>query len=116
MADYVQRIVRTLDSMDPTIPPSYDGTTSLPGRSGGLPSYSRRSSGVPARRVLTEHQYHLASRGSKPPWATLKVLSRSPTPTQLPTFLEGDKITGTFVFNLEQAESITCVRAVVSSL
>ncbi|KAJ6532063.1 hypothetical protein B0H19DRAFT_466554 [Mycena capillaripes] len=108
MADFVQRIVRTLDSMDPTIPPSYDGA----GRSGGLPSYSRRSSGVPQRRVLTEHQYHLASKGSKPPWATLKVLSRSPTPAQLPTFLEGDKITGTFTFNLEQAENITCVKAV----
>ncbi|KAJ6507886.1 hypothetical protein C8R47DRAFT_60617 [Mycena vitilis] len=104
MGDFVQRVVRTLDSMDPTIPPSYDR---------GLPSYanSRRSSGL-QHRVLTEHRFHLASRGSKPPWATLKVLSRSPTPAQLPTFLEGDKITGTFAFNLEHAESISCVRAV----
>ncbi|KAJ7928766.1 hypothetical protein B0H13DRAFT_2652719 [Mycena leptocephala] len=95
MADYVQRIVRTLDSMDPTIP--------------------RRTTALQVFQVVPgvfQVTYHLASRGSKPPWATLKVLSRSPTPTQLPTFLEGDKITGTFVFNLEQAESITCVRAV----
>ncbi|KAF8206139.1 hypothetical protein K438DRAFT_1668921 [Mycena galopus ATCC 62051] len=96
--------------MDPTIPPSYDGPPT-PTHS-GLPGYSRRSS---ARRVLTEHQVHLTTRGSKPPWATLKVLSRSPTPAQLPTFLEGDKITGTFTLNLEQAESITSVRAVVSA-
>ncbi|KAJ7364355.1 hypothetical protein DFH08DRAFT_682183 [Mycena albidolilacea] len=97
--------------MDPTIPPSYDGATT-PNRSPGLPSYSRRSSGVPPRRAWTEHEFHLASRGSKPPWATLKVLSRSPSPSQLPTFLEGDKITGTFIFNLEKGENITCVRAV----
>ncbi|KAJ7745724.1 hypothetical protein B0H16DRAFT_971533 [Mycena metata] len=109
MADYVQRIVRTLDSMDPTIPPSYDGTThSAPG---GLPSYTRSASGTPQRRVPTEHQYHLASR-SKPPWATLTVFSRAPTPGNLLTFLEGDKITGTFTFNLGQAESITSVSAV----
>ncbi|KAJ7261727.1 hypothetical protein B0H12DRAFT_1013149 [Mycena haematopus] len=93
--------------MDPTIPPSYDGPSTL--RSAGLPSYSRRSS---ERRVLTEHKFHLTSRGSKPPWATLKVFSRSPTPAQPPTFLEGDKISGTFTFDLEQAENITCVRAV----
>ncbi|KAJ7018802.1 hypothetical protein C8F04DRAFT_1277119 [Mycena alexandri] len=106
MADYVQRIVRTLDSMDPTIPPSYDGT-----HSGGLPSYTRGASGTPQRRVPTEHEYHLASR-SKPPWATLKVFSRAPTPGNPPTFLEGDKITGSFTFNLDQAESITSVSAV----
>ncbi|KAJ7126755.1 hypothetical protein C8R44DRAFT_616735 [Mycena epipterygia] len=89
--------------MDPTIPPSYDA---------GLPLYSRRPSPVPPRRVLTEHQYHLTSRGSKPPWATLKVLSRSPTPNHLPTYLEGDSITGAFTLNLERAETITELRAV----
>ncbi|KAJ7158493.1 hypothetical protein C8R46DRAFT_1109353 [Mycena filopes] len=106
MADYVQRIVRTLDSMDPTIPPSYDTA-----RAGELPSYTRGASAI-SQRVPTEHQYHLASRGSKPPWATLKVFSRAPTPGNLPTFLEGDKISGTFAFNLDQAESITGVSAV----
>ncbi|KAJ7455217.1 hypothetical protein B0H11DRAFT_247815 [Mycena galericulata] len=111
MDDYVQRIARTLDSMDPTTPPLYEapgGSAS----SAGLPVYSRSASVVPPRRVLTEHQYHLTSRGSKPPWATLKVLSRSPTASHLPTIFQGDKITGTFTFNLERAESITCVRAV----
>ncbi|KAJ7707458.1 hypothetical protein B0H17DRAFT_1032749 [Mycena rosella] len=100
MDDYVQRIVRTLDSMDPTIPPSYSPV---------LPVYSQRPS-VP-RRVITEHQYHLTS-GSKPPWATLKVLSRSPTPSHLPVFLEGDKITGSFTFDLERSDNIVSVSAV----
>ncbi|KAJ6520898.1 hypothetical protein DFH09DRAFT_1287349 [Mycena vulgaris] len=100
MADYVQRIVRTLDSMDPNIPPSYDN---------GLPVYSRR---VVPRRIMTEHQYHLSSRGSKPPWATLKVLSRAPTPSHIPTFLEGDKITGSLTLDLERTDNITCVSAV----
>ncbi|KAJ7814616.1 hypothetical protein B0H14DRAFT_2849960 [Mycena olivaceomarginata] len=68
MDDYVQRIRTTLYSMDPTIPPSYDGAT-IPNRSPGLPSYSRRSSGVPPRRAWTEHT------DLKPPWATLRVLS-----------------------------------------
>ncbi|KAJ7476128.1 hypothetical protein FB451DRAFT_1245886 [Mycena latifolia] len=102
MADYVQRIVRTLDSMDPTIPPSYDG---------GLPGYRERASLVP-RRVMTEHQYHLTSRASKPPWATLKVISRSPTAAHIPIFLEGDKITGSFTVDLERSDSIICVSAV----
>ncbi|KAJ6512953.1 hypothetical protein C8R45DRAFT_812620 [Mycena sanguinolenta] len=93
--------------MDPTIPPSYDGPSNP--HSAGLPGYSRRAS---ERRVLTEHKFHLTSRGSKPPWATLKVFSRSPTPAQPPTFLEGDKISGSFIFDLDQAESITSVRAV----
>ncbi|KAJ7170925.1 hypothetical protein C8R43DRAFT_875644 [Mycena crocata] len=96
--------------MDPTIPPSYNGPPSP--RSPELPVYSRRASIVPPRRVLAEHQYHLSSGASKPPWATLKLLSRSPTASHLPTFLEGDKITGTFILNLDQPESITCVRAV----
>ncbi|KAF7374625.1 hypothetical protein MSAN_00347300 [Mycena sanguinolenta] len=107
MDDYVQRIAQTLNSMDPTIPPSYDGPSTP--RSAGLPGYSRRAS---ERRVWTEHKFHLTSRGSKTPWATLKVFSRSPTPAQPPTFLEGDKISGSFIFNLDQAESITSVRAV----
>ncbi|KAJ7762030.1 hypothetical protein DFH07DRAFT_417656 [Mycena maculata] len=107
-AHRIQRIAQTLDSMDPTIPPSYNS----PARSGELPVYTQRASGVQPRRVLTEHHYHLTSRGSKPPWATLTVFSRSPTPSQLPTFLEGDKITGTFTVDLESAENITCVRAV----
>ncbi|KAJ6624071.1 hypothetical protein B0H10DRAFT_1785488 [Mycena sp. CBHHK59/15] len=93
--------------MDPTIPPSYDGASAPP----GLPPYSRRASVAPARRVSTEHQYHLTtSKGSR--WATLKVSSRSPTPTHIPTFLEGDKISGSFTLNLDSGESITCVRAV----
>lgn len=111
MDDYVQRITRTLDTMDPTIPPSYGG----PSRAAALPVYSRRASSVSAsqRPVLTEHRYHLSSRRSKPPWATLKVFSRSPTPAQLPTFFEGDKITGSLALNLEQTETITCVSVVV---
>ncbi|KAJ7077161.1 hypothetical protein B0H15DRAFT_862621 [Mycena belliarum] len=102
MADYVQRIVRTLDSMDPTTPPSYHG---------GLPGYSQRSSLVP-RRIMTEHQYHLTSAGSKPPWATLKVISRASTPSDVPIFLEGDKITGSFTVDLGGSDHITCVSAV----
>ncbi|KAJ7227395.1 hypothetical protein GGX14DRAFT_348124 [Mycena pura] len=96
--------------MDPTIPPSYGG----PSRAAALPVYSRRASSVAAsqRLVLTEHQYHLSSRRSKPPWATLKVFSRSPTPAQLPTFFEGDRITGSLALNLEQTETITCVSVV----
>ncbi|KAK7033381.1 hypothetical protein R3P38DRAFT_2922374 [Favolaschia claudopus] len=105
MADYVHRIAQALDSMDPTISTPFDGPP---------PSYaaSRRSSGVPPHRVFTEHQFHLSSRGSNSPWATLNVLSRSPNSTQLPTFLEGDKITGSFILDLDQPESIACVRAV----
>ncbi|KAJ7067171.1 hypothetical protein C8F01DRAFT_1247565 [Mycena amicta] len=105
MDDYVQRIVRTLDSMDPTIPPSYDSTA--PRRP---PGYSL----APAqRRLMTEHQFTLTSRGNRP-WATLKLLSRSPNPAQLPTILQGDRLLGTLVLDLEHSDSITAVSVVAN--
>ncbi|KAJ7285202.1 hypothetical protein C8J57DRAFT_1290710 [Mycena rebaudengoi] len=108
MADFVERIAQTLNSMDPTVTtPSYGS-----GNTGGLPAYSRRESINPPApaQLATEHQYHLSSRGSKPmTWATLKVLSRSPTPGHIPTFLQGDKIGGFFSVNLGRKDSIVSI-------
>jgi hypothetical protein len=113
MADFVERIAQTLNSMDPTVTtPSYGS-----GNTGGLPAYSRRESINPPApaQLATEHQYHLSSRGSKPmTWATLKVLSRSPTPGHIPTFLQGDKIGGFFSVNLGRKDSIVSIHVTVS--
>ncbi|KAF7328006.1 hypothetical protein MKEN_00381300 [Mycena kentingensis (nom. inval.)] len=95
--DYVQRIVR---SLDPSVPPSYDSSAPA-----GPPGYT-------SRRAMTEHQYTLASRGNKPPWATLKLLSRSPNPSQLPTILEGDRLVGAVVLNLDKSDGIVGVSVV----
>ncbi|KAF7312540.1 hypothetical protein MIND_00267900 [Mycena indigotica] len=100
MADFVQRVMQTLDSMDPTIPPSYD-STAPPRPPGYSPSPSQR-------RLMTEHHFTLASRGASP-WATLKLLSRSPNPHQLPTILEGDRLVGVLALDLAQSDSIVAV-------
>ncbi|KAJ7649992.1 hypothetical protein FB45DRAFT_6712 [Roridomyces roridus] len=96
MDNYVQRIARTLDSMDPSAPP--------PRRSRDLPVYNQ------PRQITNEHKFHLTSMGSKSPWATLKVLSRSSG--SVPTFLQGDKITGSLTLDLERPDNITSIRAV----
>nr|GAT51378.1 predicted protein [Mycena chlorophos] len=57
---------------------------------------------------MTEHTYTLSSLTS-PPWATLKVFSRSPNASQLPAILEGDRLVGTVVLDLAQPDSIVAV-------
>ncbi|CAK5269637.1 unnamed protein product [Mycena citricolor] len=91
MDGFVERVALTLNAMDPTTPPSYNE---------GMPR--------------TEHYFHLPPRSVKPPWATLKLISRSQSATQLPIFLEGDRIGGRLTFNLTQPESIVAINAYVS--
>lgn len=81
-----------------------------------LPAYARRATHPPTavpEVQRTEHHYDL-STGSGKPWATLTVLSRSPSPQQLPTFLEGDKIEGSVKLNLESGDHISSISMSVS--
>ncbi|KAJ7726539.1 hypothetical protein B0H16DRAFT_1592562 [Mycena metata] len=82
-------------------PPVYRSTTSLP-------SYSPRDSsqGLGGSRGSTEHKFTLKDKKNKTR-ATLKVFSSAPTPAALPTFLEGDKITGSLELNLPRGEKIS---------
>lgn len=84
-----------------------------------LPAYTRRPSPPPFSRELTEHVVELSSSISsvraKKPWATLRVYSKAPAGT-LPTFVEGEQITGSVTLDPSSANSrhISCVKVVVS--
>lgn len=43
------------------------------------------------------------------PWLTLKVVSKAPAPTYIPSFHEGDAIGGSVTINLRKEESIKAI-------
>jgi hypothetical protein len=84
-----------------------------------LPAYSRRPHSSHASRShrsrpLTEHEFYLSNSKKSPPWVTLKVLSCAGNSKIPPTFVEGDKITGEVLFDLEGGDHITAVDISVS--
>ncbi|KAK7032317.1 hypothetical protein VNI00_013276 [Paramarasmius palmivorus] len=68
-----------------------------------LPAYTR----LPPRPPpfpLTEHTFHIPGKNAHSrPWATLKLLSGARDPKSLPTYLEGDQITGSLDMNLDES-------------
>lgn len=114
--------------MNPAAPPGYaiepqshnTGGSSASGDS-QLPAYSgRQPPALAAPRVTqeqrppTEHVYELTNtRGA---WATLKVYSSARKAKQMPTFLEGDPIFGTFALQLDRDDHILAIKFEVSSV
>ncbi|EEB93308.1 hypothetical protein MPER_08057 [Moniliophthora perniciosa FA553] len=80
-----------------------------------LPAYTRLPSQPPPFQ-LTEHVFHLPSKSSNTKtWATLKLLSGARDPKSLPTFVEGDRITGSLDINLDESgdSHIQCVKVLI---
>lgn len=95
------------------------GNSSLPQSVTSLPAYTRRLS-PPSRahRQLTEHVVELSSDNTNKrakPWATLRVYSKAPAGS-LPTFVEGETITGSVTLNSDMSNSrhVSCVKVIVS--
>ncbi|KAJ4494744.1 hypothetical protein C8J55DRAFT_497540 [Lentinula edodes] len=94
------------------------GNSSLPQSVTSLPAYTRRLS-PPSRdhRQLTEHVVELSSDNTNKrakPWATLRVYSKAPVGS-LPTFVEGETITGSVTLNSDMSNSrhVSCVKVIV---
>ncbi|KAG7089397.1 hypothetical protein E1B28_011085 [Marasmius oreades] len=91
-------------------------TASISGSVTSLPAYTRRES--PPPRFPTQHVFQLShnlsdKRNSKP-WITLYLISNSRDPKSLPTYVEGDKITGSVELDLEEAgDNIQSVKVIV---
>jgi hypothetical protein len=101
--------------MDQPSPPVYQDTSAPVTHSESeLPAYTRRPTPPPqtTRRELTEHVFELKNLKDRA-WGTLKILSSAPSAKQVPTFLEGDDIAGSFTFNLEHSDHIREVRLMV---
>ncbi|KAJ6558644.1 hypothetical protein B0H10DRAFT_1846698 [Mycena sp. CBHHK59/15] len=98
-----------------SLPPGYDpGVFSVSQLASSLPPYSPRSrpSTASGFRGSTEHFFHLKDKKKKT-WATLKLFSSAPAPNALPTFLEGDKITGLLTLDIPSGEKISGVAILV---
>ncbi|KAJ7158492.1 hypothetical protein C8R46DRAFT_1002107 [Mycena filopes] len=94
-------------------PPVY-GSTFTSQSYASLPAYSLRDrpSTAGAVRELTEHTFEIKDKKKKA-WATLKLKSNAKSPASLPTFLEGDKITGSVTLDLSSSEKILGVRVLI---
>ncbi|KAJ7366255.1 hypothetical protein DFH08DRAFT_728184 [Mycena albidolilacea] len=97
-------------------PPVYErGTFSV---SASLPAYSPRPADAMATRAFsgsrgsTEHIFALKDKKNKT-WATLTLASSAPAPSSLPTYLEGDKITGSLSLNIPANQKIAEVSIIV---
>jgi hypothetical protein len=98
-----------------SFPPVYGGTFSVSQSVTSLPAYTARDrpSTAGAVRELTEHEFDIKDKKKKP-WATLKLRSNARSSASLPTFLEGDKITGSVTLDLSSSEKILGVSLLVS--
>lgn len=98
-------------------PPVYGGTFSVSQSVTSLPPYTAyaRPSTAGAVRELTEHVFEIKDKKKKP-WATLKLSSSARSSSSLPTFLEGDKITGSVTLDLSSCEKILGVSILVSAV
>ncbi|KAJ7707460.1 hypothetical protein B0H17DRAFT_1032757 [Mycena rosella] len=96
-----------------SFPPMYGGTFSSQSVA-SLPAYTahERPSTAGAARELTEHVFELKDK-KKRAWATLKLSSSARASTSLPTFLEGDKITGSVTLDLTNSEKILGVSIMI---
>ncbi|KAJ7126754.1 hypothetical protein C8R44DRAFT_617260 [Mycena epipterygia] len=95
-------------------PPVYGGTFSVSQSVTSLPPYTAyaRPSTTGAVRELTEHVFDIKDKKKKA-WATLKLSSSARSSSSLPTFLEGDKITGSVTLDLSNCEKILGVSILI---
>ncbi|CAK5269750.1 unnamed protein product [Mycena citricolor] len=79
-----------------------------------LPAYSahERPRTAGSVRPPTEHVLDLKDRKKKP-WATLKLQSSARSSSALPTYLEGEKITGSVTLGLSSSENILGVSILI---
>ncbi|KAJ7808186.1 hypothetical protein B0H14DRAFT_2870976 [Mycena olivaceomarginata] len=100
--------------MSLSFPPIYGGTFSVSPSVTSLPAYTARDrpSTAGAVRELTEHVFEIKDK-KKRAWATLKLKSSARASTSLPTFLEGDKITGSVTLDLGSSEKILGVSVLI---
>ncbi|KAF7374624.1 hypothetical protein MSAN_00347200 [Mycena sanguinolenta] len=96
-----------------SFPPVYGGTFSVSQSVTSLPAYTARDrpSTASAVRELTEHVFEISKK--KKPWATLKLKSCARASTSLPTYLEGDRITGSVTLDLSNSEKILGVSVLI---
>ncbi|KAF9267952.1 hypothetical protein L218DRAFT_654615 [Marasmius fiardii PR-910] len=90
-------------------------TASITGSITSLPAYTRREE--PPPRFPAQHVFQLTNnlndKNSKP-WITLYLSSSSRDPKSLPTYVEGDKITGSVEVNLgEGGDNINSVKVII---
>ncbi|KAJ7077165.1 hypothetical protein B0H15DRAFT_862630 [Mycena belliarum] len=97
-----------------SFPPVYGGPFSVSPSVASLPAYTahERPRTAGAVRQLTEHLFEIKDKKKKA-WATLKLTSHARSTTSLPTFLEGDKITGSVTLNLTNSEKILGVSILI---
>ncbi|KAJ6624070.1 hypothetical protein B0H10DRAFT_1785291 [Mycena sp. CBHHK59/15] len=93
-------------------PAVYGGTFSVAPSVTSLPAYTAHARPSTAVRQLTEHLLELKDKKKKA-WATLKLSSNARNSTSLPTFLEGDKITGSVTLDLSSSENILGVSILI---
>ncbi|KAF8884615.1 hypothetical protein BD779DRAFT_1442937 [Infundibulicybe gibba] len=93
-------------SLDQGAPEADEALTSLPRYSfvsRPEPSNDTASSALPAVGS-TEHQFHLTKKRHN--WATLRILSNASSPKQLPKYMAGETVQGTFELILDGPDSI----------
>ncbi|KAJ7592897.1 hypothetical protein C8J56DRAFT_1045349 [Mycena floridula] len=81
-----------------------------------LPAYTprpSRPSSAHRRREPIEHVLELSDKRGKP-WASLKLFSNAGGSKSLPTFVQGDKITGSVSLELSEEDSISSIDISVS--
>lgn len=96
-------------------PPRYPRLSDDSGDS-QLPQYSNSNTRLGRSQVSnTEHTFELID--SKAAWAVLKIRSRAYSASHLPTFLEGDAISGSVALNLGGKEvHVMAVKVLVSRI
>jgi hypothetical protein len=88
----------SVEASEGSLPPGYDGH-----------GPSTKQSPI----SLTERVYTLET-SKKQPWAFLKVNCRPGSATSIPSFIQGEPITGTVELNLEKTEHIVAVTIAVN--
>ena len=86
-------------------PPSY-------GSAGG--SSVNPGSRLSAQGGLTEHVYSLTT-SKDVPWVKLKVNSRARSPSHLPSFFEGEGVSGVVQLSLEREDSLKAISVTVGT-
>ncbi|KAJ7227394.1 hypothetical protein GGX14DRAFT_103947 [Mycena pura] len=98
-----------------SFPSVYGGTFSTAPSVTSLPAYTAhvpRPRTAGAVREPTEHLFELKDKRQKA-WATLKLRSSARSAASLPTFLEGESITGSVTLDLSQSEKISGVTILI---
>lgn len=98
--------------MDPTLPSYSDAELPPPELQDEPPAYDCRPY-TPPVVVRTEHSYNLSDRKGKP-WITLKLQGNGLLSKQIPTFIEGEHITGSVALSLESKDPIQSISISVS--